>query len=46
MTRFFLGALCSHMPAAIGEAIFQLGYVLVNWLILLFLYRKNVFLKV
>lgn len=45
-TRFFLGALCSHVPTAIGEAIFQGGYVLVNWLVLLFLYRKNVFIKV
>lgn len=46
VTRFFLGALCAHVPTAVGEAVFQGGYVLVNWLVLLFLYRKGVFVKV
>ena len=42
---FFKGA-ASHMPELWGNVFVNLGYVIVCWLLLYFLYRKGVFLKV
>ena len=43
---FFFGGLSSLLSPAWGEVVLSAGYVAVCWLFLLFLYRKNVFLKV
>lgn len=42
---FFKGA-ASHMPELWGDVFVNLGYVVVCWLLLYFLYRKKTFLKV
>lgn len=42
---FFKGA-ASHMPELWGNVFVNLGYVIVCWLLLYFLYRKKTFLKV
>ena len=42
----FLGGAAAHLPGAWGAVLISVGYILVCWLFLLFLYRKNVFLKV
>lgn len=43
---FFLGGLAGMMPGAWGTVLLRAGYVVVCWLFLYFLYRKNVFLRV
>ena len=45
-SRFFLGGLAGLLPDLWGQLVLKLGYIAVCWLFLLFLYRKNVFLKV
>ena len=45
-TNFFLGGVLSHFEGATYDAIYYTGYIIVSWLILYFLYRKEVFLKV
>lgn len=44
--EFFLGGLAGLLPAALGQLLLAAGYIAVCWLFLLFLYRKNVFLKI
>ena len=46
VSSFFFGGLAGHLPDLWGQLILKLGYIAVCWLFLLFLYRKNVFLKV
>ena len=46
VSYFFLGGTAGLLPDAWGKVVLQLGYVAGCWLFLLFLYRKNVFLKV
>ena len=46
IARFFFGGMASLMPGAWGGVLLGLGYIAICWLFLLFLYRKNVFLKV
>ena len=46
INRFFLEGLAGLFSPEIGKVIFAIGYVLICWLILYFLYRKDVFLKV
>lgn len=43
---FFFKGLASLFPPLWGEVVLALGYVVLCWLFLLFLYRKGVFLKV
>ena len=43
---FFLGGAAGLLPEAWGKVLLAAGYVLVCWLLLYFLYRKKVFLKV
>ena len=46
ISRFFLGGLASLLPPAGGELLLACGYMAACWLLLFFLYRKKVFLKV
>ena len=46
ISKFFFGGVASLMPDAWGAVLLGLGYIAICWLFLLFLYRKNVFLKV
>ena len=46
INRFFLEGLASKVSESAGQVIFAIGYVLICWLILYFLYKKDVFLKV
>jgi len=43
---FFFKGFASLFPAGYDAIVLQLGYVIVCWLFLYFLYRKNTFLKV
>ena len=45
-SKFFLGGVAGLLPDLWGRLVLELGYIAVCWLFLLFLYRKNVFLKV
>lgn len=45
-SQFFLGGLAGLVPAQVGQVILAAGYVLLSWLLLLFLYRKKIFLKI
>ena len=45
-SNFLFGGLARIVPGAAGEIVASLGYIAVCWLILLFLYRKQTFLKV
>ena len=45
-SKFFLGGFAGLMPDLWGQLVLRLGYIAACWLFLLFLYRKNVFLKV
>ncbi|MBR2838644.1 MAG: DUF5009 domain-containing protein [Kiritimatiellae bacterium] len=44
--RFFFGGLSGAVPEAFGPVVLAAGYMAVCWLVLLFMYRKNAFLKV
>ena len=43
---FFVGGLASKCGEALGNVIYDSGYVILCWLFLYFLYRKKTFLKV
>ena len=45
-SKFFLGGVAGLLPDLWGRLVLELGYIAACWLFLLFLYRKNVFLKV
>ena len=45
-SAFFLGGTAGLLPEQWGQLVLGLGYIAACWLFLLFLYRKNVFLKV
>lgn len=44
--RFFLEGFAGLFSDPVGKVIFAIGYVLICWFILYFLYKKDVFLKV
>jgi predicted acyltransferase len=44
--RFFVGGLASKCSETVGAVIYDIGYIVLCWLFLYFLYRKNTFLKV
>lgn len=44
--EFFLGGVQSLLPEAWGNVVYCIGYVAVSWLILYFLYKHKVFLKI
>ena len=46
VSGFFLGGMAALLPEPWGAALLAVGYVLVCWLLLYFLYRHKVFLKV
>ena len=46
VTAFFLGGAAKLLPDAWGALLLALGYVSVCWLLLYFLYKKKVFLKI
>ena len=46
VTNFFLGGTAGLLPEAWGGVLLAVGYILVCWLLLYFLYRHKVFLKV
>ena len=46
INRFFLGGIAGLCPEPVGRVIFAVGYIFWCWLLLWFLYRKKVFLKV
>ena len=46
VSGFFLGGMASLLPEAWGAVLLAAGYLLVCWLLLYFLYRKKIFLKV
>jgi len=46
INKFFFGGLADHVSEPLGTVILAVGYVLVCWLFLFFLYKKKVFLKV
>ena len=46
VTNFFLGGTAGLLPEAWGAVLLAVGYILVCWLLLYFLYRHKVFLKV
>ncbi len=43
---FFLDGLAGHLPPAAGDLILSIGYFVLCWLFLWFLYKKKIFLKV
>ena len=45
-SHFLLGGLAGLVPAQVGQVILSAGYVLLSWLLLYFLYRKKIFLKI
>ncbi len=46
IASFFIGGFAGLLPTAWGKLVLEIGYIAACWLFLLFLYRKNVFLKV
>ena len=46
ISKFFLGGLANMCPESVGTLILALGYFVVSWLFLYFLYKKKTFLKV
>ena len=44
--EFFFGGLASLCGEPVAKVILEAGYVLISWLLLYFLYKKKVFLKV
>ena len=46
VSGFFLGGAAALLPEAWGAVLLAAGYMLVCWLLLYFLYRKKIFLKV
>ena len=46
VTNFFLGGTAGLLPEAWGGVLLAIGYIAVAWLLLYFLYRHKVFLKV
>lgn len=46
INRFFLGGLAGLCPEPVGNLILNIGYFMISWLFLWFLYKKKVFLKV
>lgn len=45
-SKFFFGGFASLCPEHLGKVIIYLGILLLEWLLLYFLYRKKIFLKV
>lgn len=43
---FFLGGVAGLVPEALGVVILKISYFAAAWLMLYFMYKKNVFLKV
>ena len=43
---FFVGGVASKCGEAVGHVIYDIGYVVICWLFLYFVYRKKTFLKV
>lgn len=43
---FFLSGVAELVPEAFGAVILRIGYFAAAWLMLYFMYKKNVFLKV
>ncbi len=46
ITAFFLGGAAGLMPKEWGSWLLAIGYFAISWLLLWFLYRKKIFLKV
>lgn len=46
ISKFFFGGLASHLPEAWGAVILSVGYIALCWLLLWFLDRHKVYLKV
>ena len=46
ISAFFLGGVAGLMPKAWGTLLLAIGYFALSWLLLWFLYKKKVFLKV
>jgi predicted acyltransferase len=46
VSEMFFGKFSSLFAAPVGELILAIGYLAVCWLLLLFLYRKKIFIKV
>ena len=46
VSEFFLSGVAGMMPGAWGEVVLCAGYLAACWLMLYFLFRKNIFLKV
>ena len=46
ISRFFIGGLAGKFPEIWANLINATGYIIVCWLFLYFLYKKNIFLKV
>ena len=44
--RKVFGGVASMLPEACGLLLLQIGFVLLRWLVLLFLYRRKIFLRV
>lgn len=46
VTRFFFGGTADLLPEAWGAVLLAAGYIFLCWILLYFLYRKKIFLKV
>lgn len=46
VSKFFLGSVAALVPEAWAAVIIEVGAFVISWLVLYFLYRKKVFLKV
>ncbi|MBQ2423845.1 MAG: DUF5009 domain-containing protein [Alistipes sp.] len=46
ISRYFTGGLASHLPEGWGAVLISIGYIAACWLLLYFLDRKGVYLKV
>ena len=44
--NFFLGGLMSFLPELWAKVVYQVGFIGICWLVMYFLYKKNVFLKI
>lgn len=46
ISRYFFGGLAQHLPEGFGAVLISIGYISACWLLLYFLDRKGVYLKV
>jgi predicted acyltransferase len=46
ISNYFFGGAANMLPEAWGAVLLSAGYIVICWLVLYFLYKKKVFLKI